>query len=85
MQHFAVHRGCNNTAVIQGDGQLIQRQFRQPFSLIGIAVVDRYLSAERVKLGMQRAVHHALNLLFGTGQQGVYFAVAMLALHQPGL
>ena len=85
MQHFAVYRGRHNTAVIQGNGQFIQRQFCQMFGFIGIPVVDRHLSAERVKLGVQRAVHHALNLLFSTGQQGVYFAVAMLALHQPGL
>ncbi len=34
---------------------------------------------------MQGGVHLAFHLLLGAGQQGIHFAVAVLALHQPGL
>ena len=34
---------------------------------------------------MHRGVHFHTHLLLGARQQGIDFAVAMLALHQPGL
>ena len=34
---------------------------------------------------MHCGIHFDIHLLFGAGQQGIHFAIAMLALHQPGL
>ncbi|GAR61436.1 hypothetical protein NGUA15_03227 [Salmonella enterica] len=85
MQHFAVNGGRDNAAIKPGERKLIQRQFRQPLCLFRIAVVDGDLGAQRVKFSMQRAVHNPFDLLLGARQQRIHFAVAVLALHQPGL
>ena len=85
MQHFTVHRGRNDAAVEVSQRQFIQRDHRQPFSFVRVAVVNGHLSAQRVKFAVQGGIHFAFHLLLGARQQGVHFAVAVLALHQPGL
>ncbi|SAB15105.1 Uncharacterised protein [Enterobacter hormaechei] len=85
VQHFAVYRGGHNTAVEIRQRQLIQRDHRQPFGFFRVAVVNRHLRTQGVKFAVQGGIHLAFHFLLGARQQGVHFAVAMLALHQPGL
>ncbi|MNE78255.1 hypothetical protein D3C80_1746420 [compost metagenome] len=88
MVDFAGHRGGDNAAVITGKWQELQRLCRQAFGFFRFTGVDRHLCAQGVKFGLQGAID--LNFLiahrlFGAFQQGVHFAVAVLALCQPGL
>ena len=85
VEYLAMYRGRHNAAVEVGQRQLIQRDHRQPLSLFRIAIVDRNLCPQGVKFAMQGGIHIAFHLLLGTRQQGIHFAVAVLALHQPGL
>ena len=85
MEDFAMHRGGDDAAVIVGQRQLFQGHHRQTFRFVLVAVVNRYLCAQRVEIAMHRGVHFHTHLLLGARQQGVDFAVTMLALHQPGL
>ncbi|MNE08351.1 hypothetical protein D3C80_1009990 [compost metagenome] len=85
VQHFAVYRRGDNSAVEVGQRQFIQSDHRQAFGLFRIAIVNRDLRTQGVKFAVQRGIHFTLHLLFGARQQHVHFAVAVLALHQPGL
>ena len=85
VEDFAMYRGGDDAAVIVGQRQLFQGHHRQTFRLVLVAVVNRHLRAQGVEIAMHRGIHFDAHLLLGARQQGVDFAVAMLALHQPGL
>ncbi|MNZ31584.1 hypothetical protein D3C78_488870 [compost metagenome] len=85
VQHFAVYRRGDDPAVEISQRQFIQGDHRQAFGFFRVAVVNRDLRTQGVKFAVQRGIHFAFHLLLGTRQQHVHFAVAVLALHQPGL
>ncbi len=85
VQHFAVNGSGDDAAVIARQRQFIQRHHRQTLGFVLIAGVDSDLRAQGVEIAVHRGIHFDIHLLLGAGQQGIHFAIAMLALHQPGL
>ena len=85
VQYFPVYRGRHDAAVEISQRQFIQRDHRQPFRFVRIAVVNCDLRPQGVKFAVQGSIHFTFHLLLGTRQQGIDLTVAVLALHQPGL
>lgn len=88
VQHLPQHGAAHNPAVIAADRQMAQRLGRQALGIVWPPVIDRDLGSQRIEFGLQRRLQRDLaqpHLLLGARQQRVNFAVAVLALRQPGL
>ena len=85
VQNFAVYGCGNDTAVVAGQRQFIKGHHRQALGFVLIAGVDRHLGTKGVEITVHGGVHFCIHLLLGARQQGIDFAIAVLALHQPGL